>query len=260
MGKYSSKLLVSFTVKAIMTGVFLSSIGVAQADSLKAQVNASGTASNDANISVTFNPPEGNAPYQTRGGASRGEVACTENTSEAKQQFIPLTPTSSYGLTVAEHPVFFAYVPSTSAQTAFFSLSDEQGEVYYQTTLPIPTTGGLVEVTLPDTLPPLEVGKPYQWGMAILCSGRLRPDSPFISSWVKRIESSADFANQLQAASPLEQAALYGTHGIWYDMLATLAELRKAQPTDPTLSTNWEQLLHSVGLDTVASTSVFAQP
>lgn len=256
IGKHSPKLLATLTIKTVITGVLLSSIGIAQADSLVAQSNPS----SDANISVTFTPPGGDAPYQTRGGASRGDVACTQNTSDTEQKFTPLTPTSSYGLTFSEHPVFFAYIPPTSAQAAFFSLTDEQGEVYYQTTMPIPTTGGLVEVAIPDTSPPLEVGKSYQWGMAILCSGRLRPDSPFISSWVKRTELSVDLANRLNAASPLEQAALYGGHGIWYDTLAKLVELRTEQPTDPTLSANWDRLLHSVGLDAVAATPVFVQP
>lgn len=260
IGNHFPKFLAVLAAKTIVVGTLLSSTGVAQANLSRAPIRMSQATYEDPDVSVTFNPPGGGAPHETRGGASRGDVACTENTSSVARQFMPLTPTSSYGLTSSGHPVLFAYVPPTSAPAAFFSLSDEHGEVYYQTTISIPKDGGLVQVAIPDTLPPLEVGKPYQWGMAILCSGRLRPDSPFISSWIERTELGPDVTNQLSKASPLEQAALYGTQGIWYDTIATLVSLRESQPNDPAILANWERLLQSVGLDAVASAPVSTQP
>jgi hypothetical protein len=208
--------------------------------------------------SVTFNPPRGGAPRQTIGGASRGDVACSPGTaSQQEQPFTALIPTSNYGLTLSHHPTFLAYIPPTSAQTAFFTLKDESGQVQYQSTFPIPTNGGIVRFTLPTTTPGLEAGKLYQWGMAILCTGRLRPDSPFISSWIKRTQPSTNLTNQLAIASPLNRAAAYGANGIWYDTLATLAELRTQKPDNSTLTSIWQKLLESAELGRVAQAPLF---
>ena len=208
---------------------------------------------------VTFNPPRGGAPQQTRGGASRGEV-CTASTAsptasltEAESQLVALVPQSDYVLTLKAHPTFFVYIPPTSAKQAFFSLKNEARQVTYQTTLPIATTGGILRIDLPDTAPELQVGQSYQWGIALLCSGKLRPDSPYINSWVKRSQPSGAVTVDADAAPSLERVASYGNSGIWYDTLSTLADLRQQQPNDAELTTTWQNLLNSVELNSVSS-------
>jgi len=237
-------------ITLILTGLFL-------AVGFKERIAMPAFAMSAANIikeDVTFNPPRGGAPSQTRGGASRGDIACSRDaTSRQEQQFVALTPTSNYGLTLADRPTFLAYIPPTTAHEAFFVLKGEDGQVYYQNTLPIPSEGGVMRLPLPEAAPSLEVGKSYQWGMAILCSGRLRPDSPFISSWIQRTALDAALVNRLNTVSPIERAALYGANGIWYDALATLADLRMQQPENTTFSSTWETLLNSVELNRVAT-------
>jgi hypothetical protein len=203
-----------------------------------------------AGSAVTFNPPRGGAPQQTRGGASRGEV-CVQSPTEIAPQLVALIPPSDQILTLKAHPTFFVYVPPTSAQAAFFSLRNETGQVTYQTTLPIVATGGILRVDLPDTAPALEVGQSYQWGIALLCSGKLRPDSPFVNSWVQRSQPSGEMV--ADTAPSLERAALYGSSGIWYDTLSTLADLQQQQPNNAELTTIWQNLLNSVQLNSVSS-------
>jgi len=203
--------------------------------------------------SVPFNPPKGGAPGG-RGGASRGDAVCSTNPAEFTQRFMPLTPVnSSYGLTVAQRPTLFAYIPPSSARKAFFSLKDENGRMHYQTTLPIAGSGGFLRINLPESVPPLVVGKRYHWGVAVLCAGKLKPDSPFVSSWVQRIEPSPKLAEQISKTAAMEQASLYGTHGIWYDMLTILVDARQQQPNNPALRSDWTNLLSSVGLGAIAS-------
>jgi len=212
-----------------------------------------------AGTPVTFNPPRGGAPQQTRGGASRGEV-CGQPQADTASQLVALTPPSGYGLTLKAHPTFFVYIPPTSTKEAFFSLRDESGQVAYQATLPIAAAGGVMRIDVPDTAPALEVGKSYQWGIALLCSGRLRPDSPFITSWIQRSQPSGEVAHAVDAAPSLEQAALYGSSGIWYDALSTLADLRQQQPHDAALTTVWQNLLNSVELNSVSSALFSSAP
>ena len=59
--------------------------------------------------------------------------------------------------------------------------------------------------------------------------------------------------SQLKNATPRQRVTLYATNGFWHDALTTLAELRSANPGDATLSRDWVSLLHSVGLDAIAT-------
>ena len=203
---------------------------------------------------VTFVPPQRSAPRETRGGASRGEVCASNSMPHSLQSLKLLVPTqSSYGLTSSDRPTFFAYVPATSARKLFFSLKDETGEVHYQTNISITGKGEVVSFTLPETTSALEMGREYEWGIALLCSGKLRPDSPFASGWVQKVALPASLRNQLTTVAPLDRAALYGKSGIWYDALATLARLRQEQPTNSTLESNWKEFLSSAGLEAIAT-------
>ena len=162
-------------------------------------------------------------------------------------------PTSNHGLTTVERPTFLDYVPQTSAQKAFFSLKDKDENYYYQTTLPIPETPGIVSFKLPADAPALEIGKSYQWSFVTICGERLAVDDPRVEGHIQRIELNTQLSSQLKNLSPLERAALYGSDGIWYETVATLAQLRQSQPNDLTLAATWENLLKSVGLEAIAT-------
>lgn len=201
---------------------------------------------------VPFNPPSGGAP-KGRGGASRGDTTCSTDPETFLQRFMTLTPLdSNYGLTASHRPTLFAYIPPTAAQKAFFTLKEENGRVHYQTIVSIPSKGSILRIDLPQSMPPLKLGQRYQWGIALLCKGKLRPDSPFVSSWVQRVEPPVKLAGKTSQLATMEQAALYGANGIWYDMLATLAELKRQQPNNSALHSKWSELLSAAGLGAIA--------
>jgi hypothetical protein len=181
-------------------------------------------------------------------------MSCAANPAEFTRRFMPLAPKdSNYGLTVAQRPTLFAYVPPSSAQKLFFLIKDEKGKVHYQTTLPVAKNGGIMRFQVPASAPPLSVDKRYEWSVAVLCSRRIKPDSPFVSSWIQRVAPSANLTSQLGRTASIEQATVYGKHGIWYETLLTLAEIRQKQPNNPQLSSEWTGLLSSVGLGEIAS-------
>ncbi len=201
---------------------------------------------------VTFDPPAEDMPRRTTGGASRTISQCVNQLEDGDIPFSALLPASTQGLTAASHPTILAYLPETDAQKVFFSWREENNQDHYQTILPITQRGGIISLNLPENAPPLEVGKNYQWAIAIMCDDRLQPDSPMVQGQVQRVELASAIESRLDNDISLNNAALYGETGLWYEMLATLAQLKTAQPNNQNLALNWSNLLSSVGLAEVA--------
>ncbi|MGI0485911.1 DUF928 domain-containing protein [Pantanalinema rosaneae CENA516] len=205
---------------------------------------------------VQFQPPGGGAPTGTRGGASRGDRVCLRQTSGQQPIVQALAPIdSNYGLTVAERPQFFAYIPATTAQKALFVLKDDRGQTLHQQIIPIVGSGRVVLLNVAERLPALQVGKPYEWGIVILCTGRLQIDSPFTSAWIQRISPPADVLPYLGQPPSLQQVAAFGQQGIWYDMVSTLAQLQHQQQYT-SIAATWSQLLQSVGLGDISTVPI----
>lgn len=202
-----------------------------------------------AKAEVPFKSIGGGAPTG-RGGASRGDTTCSDNPAEFARRFIPLTPANAGdGVTLAERPTLFAYIPPSSASKVFFNLRDEQGQVHYQTILPLAKGGGIMRFELPASTPPLTIGKRYQWGVALLCTGKLRPDSPFISSWIQRVAPSSNDAGKTR----LRERDTPATNAIWYDRLTALANIRQQKQQDSKSFAEWQKFLSTAGFAEIAS-------
>jgi len=218
-----------------------------------------------------FPAPSEIAPGSRTGEASRSRGVCppvttpltalmpvTKGTSSGQSaSTTPTTSESVYGLTVAERPTFWFYVPYplTSSRPLEFVLQDEKGNEVYQTQFTESgTVPGVVGLQLPPTVDPLEVGKRYQWFFLIYCN----PDQPtFVEGWVERVELNSTLKNQLdQATTPQQKADLYAQAGIWYEAVTTLAELRRQKPNDQALNAQWLELLQSVDLEAIATEPV----
>jgi hypothetical protein len=218
-------------------------------------------ASNETSLSVVTvvvrfkppNPPRDPTPTNTVGGGTRSGGACPQDTTALAPSVTPLMPATRQGLTLAAHPTFFVYVPQTSAQKALFVLKDDNEDYYYQKTVSIPRTAGIVSFKLPADAPAIQIGKSYQWSFVMICGESVRPDSPMVNGRIERIAANPGLSSQLNTLLPLERAALYGKDGIWYDTLTILAELKRSQPNDVTLVANWQGLLTSVGLEAIAT-------
>ncbi|WP_323374605.1 DUF928 domain-containing protein [Nostoc commune] len=69
---------------------------------------------------------------------------------------------------------------------------------------------------------------------------------------MQRIELNPATVKELQTTEPRKRYAIYAQKGIWYEALATLAELRQKNPEDAALKAEWQNLLGSISLDDVA--------
>ncbi|MBD1880824.1 MULTISPECIES: DUF928 domain-containing protein [unclassified Coleofasciculus] len=200
---------------------------------------------------LRFRLPRVGAPKTREPGASRGSSSCAAQ----GKSLMALLPSTNVGLTVAARPTLFVAVPKTSAQDAEFILYDGETsqQVIYETTLPIPSTGGVVSVSLPQKdAPSLVAGKKYRWSLSMICDAEDRGADISVEGWIQRVQPNVALRNDLKKAAPRDRPAIYAEAGMWLDTLSSLADLRNANPSDFTLETDWKDLLKLVNLGTVA--------
>ena len=110
---------------------------------------------------------------------------------------------------------------------------------------------------LPETLPELSHNKQYSWHMMLLCEDLIGPDAPVISGGVKRVSLDSSVVGVESLPLP-EQAEVYSELGLWYDLIATLTQMQSENPEDVQTQKTWEELLRSVGLDSLFDESLQA--
>lgn len=203
------------------------------------------------NAALSFNappPPDDiNAPSNRTAGGKRG----CENLDKQLTALVPVygSPDSEIvlGLTTAERPTFWFYVPYLPKVSAEFVLQDDAEQTVYQTPISLSGTPGIVSLSLPATSPLLETGKLYHWYFNIYC----QPQQPpiFVDGWIKREFLSFALKSQLEQATSRQRIALFAAQGIWYDALTASATLQYVNPKP----TDWAVLLKAVGLENLAS-------
>ncbi|MEP0884037.1 DUF928 domain-containing protein [Trichocoleus sp. ST-U3] len=208
---------------------------------------------NQRQINAQLPPPPPNNPDETTGGGTRDGGRCPQDAITSEPPLTALSPVTEPGLTVAERPTFLAYVPQTTAQTAEFSLFDQNNQGVYQTTFALTNTSGIVSFSLPPNAPPLEIGKDYTWSFAMICDPKKRLQDQFVRGRIRRTELDSTMMNQIEKAAPKERASLYRSADVWYEAVFTLFELQRSQPNDSSMTVAWKELLNSGGLHSIAT-------
>jgi len=193
-----------------------------------------------------FVPPAAGLPNNREGGAARGAIC-----PAGHHRLTALLPATGLGLTASGRPSLFFYLPPTEGRSIEFSLWDSRGAELYQSTTKI-NTSGIVRLDLPSNAPELVVGQTYQWHLALICDPKDRSADMYVQGWVQRVALTDTLREQLQRTPRSEHPYLYASAGLWHETLATLAELRQAQPNNPDFRSDWMLLLQLEGLDKVA--------
>jgi Domain of Unknown Function (DUF928) len=195
-------------------------------------------------------PPRKDAPRSgTAGGGSRPAIACAGATKGATTKTLTaLSPGKHVGLSHKERPVFFVYLPKTSAQEAEFSLFDAKMNGIYQTNMSVANTEGVIAIQLPSA-PSLAKNQPYYWSFALTCNPDDRTEDLVVGGWVEHTQLTASLQEQLLSSTAVERISLYAKNGYWYDAVATIIELQHTQPKNSQLAQTWNELLTSVGLN-----------
>jgi hypothetical protein len=164
--------------------------------------------------------------------------------------------------TVTALPDFFVKIPEISSDSDYnhqaeFLLIDENENIIYETMLALPEQAGIVGLTVAKddpNFPELEVDKLYYWEVTVVCNPLDWQNNPKAGSWVQRAEVSPELATEIQQASPQDIPALYAEAQAWYDTVAGLIWLYQENPSDATVVQNLEDLLRSVGQETISDT------
>ncbi len=199
---------------------------------------------------LRFKVPNISSSGNLEGGFARGKCMAD---GEKKIQMRALLPNSNIGLTTAGKPTFFFQISPTSVQEGKFNLLNAKGDtIIYEKTFPLKQTGGIMSFTLPADADALEVGKEYRWELVVNCDPEDQVGNPRVKGSIKRVQPDAKLSSDITKAPLRDRAVLYADAGYWYDSLKTLADLRLANPNDPTLVSDWKDLLDSAGLNSVA--------
>ena len=180
-------------------------------------------------------------------------IALVPVTQQAVNQ-VPDSTSSQNGLgvTVAEYPVFWFYIPQLPANMGYaeFMVQDENKNNFLdqRVRIQLPGKPGIIGFRLPSTKP-LDIGKEYLWSFSIVCNPQRPSENPFVYGWVQRIPLTSSLTQQLEAAKDdRKRLEIYASNGIWHETLTLLAKLRCDNPNDLQLSNEWSKLLQDIGL------------
>jgi hypothetical protein len=198
----------------------------------------------------TFQPPEDGVPGRREGGGTRGLECPTATTA-----LTALIPQSTMGQTISAKPTFFYYLPIALDKTVQFELADQRDKTLYKKSFRMVTSrAGVVSVSLDsdDNSPTLEVGKNYQWYFTIKCNPKNTRDDVLVSGWINRTALAPTVQTELDRSPDLTKLSIFAQQRLWYEYLATLAQLRIESPSDASLAIEWSAVLNSVELGKIA--------
>lgn len=156
----------------------------------------------------------------TRGGS------CSNTVTDSALAFSGLGPRATVGLTTSVHPEFVWYVTELEATSPLMFrllVLDDAGQPRVVDSANFLAEPGFMHYQLPDTVPPLDVGKDYLWQVIIRCPGS---SSSFLASTLPLqvvTPTPALTAALTAATTDVQRAKAYGEAGIWYNALALVS-------------------------------------
>ncbi|NET58695.1 MAG: DUF928 domain-containing protein [Symploca sp. SIO2E6] len=214
--------------------------------------------------SSEYEPPEDiGRPRRIKDAATRSLNGSCDNNDKP---LTALLPQNQLGITVAEYPTLFVYLPAFGTEALSmpveFVLEDIDGKEVYKANFPTNGISGIVAFGLPSKagLSPLQVGQDYHWRFTVICNENDRSQDIFVGGVVRRVELESELKERLMVVSPEEQVELYAEAGIWQDAVSTLVQLRRDNPTDLQLAADWEKLLNAVELGDIAQEPIEPMP
>jgi hypothetical protein len=244
------------------------SLGIALTPHLSAPVQAQSQAPRPLRRSAIqwkpgeYRPPSGiGVPSRREGGGTRGcnvTLGDPDNPNSQPKELIALLPENGFGRTVDAHPTFLAYIPASNAPQLEFQLLDEAQNLIYETILPLSGRAGIVSVTIPDSvaISPLAVDEYYSFSFSLVCATEDdlfdRSGDIVVGGVMQRVAASEALNRELAQAPPSRHPEIYARESLWFDALASLAQLRQETPNNPSLLTDWMALLEAVGLGEIA--------
>ena len=195
-------------------------------------------------------PPDTATPSgNTTPGTTRPEASCPKT----PKPLTALVANQGQDFTLAEYPTFLVYVPYTAREISwmeFLLLNETQTKTIYQTSINLEDQPGIIQIQLsPATSKALETNTNYSWRFNLDCEPdqTIAPDL-VLQGWIRRVPANTKIASQLQS-NQSQKYLIYRNHSIWYDALASLAQLHFAAPEDEQLAEAWTDTLKLLKFD-----------
>jgi hypothetical protein len=186
-------------------------------------------------------PDTGTPDGQQTPAGTRGET-CKQIDKQTDKPFTALVPENGKGLTTAEHPIFWFYIPDApdDIHSIEFSVHDQDEKTtLYRTSLQLTKTPGVIGLPLPPSPHySLKLNESYHWRLIINCDQKETSKDPIVlelEGWVTRVQQSPN---------------------LWHDELTNLAKRYLSEPENPEVKRAWVELLKSVGLEGMAQEPV----
>ena len=190
-----------------MLGVFLSAImgSPAHSPTILAQIVS------PTSIQQVYQPPPGKPRRQyRRAGGSRG---CHHKVTKA---ITLVVPEDHIPLTLSEHPTFWLYSSQELSLPIRFTLLEPGQKPIYSQEFTL-NKSGLIALTLPETVPPLEVGQEYRWSVSIICNRQKPSQNAIAQAWIERVSVPQP---KVEEKEELACNLAYARAGLWYDALS----------------------------------------
>lgn len=201
---------------------------------------------------LRFKLPDRGVPGARIGGATRGGDKSTVVTA--------IIPPEKLALTIDESPIIFVYVPENNAVNATIKVVNEEGKELYQSKFTPPNQAGVLRVKLPANIN-LEEKKLYKWEIQLISEDN-NPLTAFklrTTGWLEKVSLPEDMTQDINAEDTWQKLNTLAEAGIWYDTLEELALLRSKNPEDTQIKGEWVDLLNTVGLDSIAQSTIFPE-
>lgn len=149
-----------------------------------------------------------------------------------------LSPVSKKVITTAAYPTFLFFVPTTTARQVQFSIRDRDRNSIYRQTFSLSGQSGILRVMLPNeaNIKKLDGGQIYKWEFNIICDPDNRGIDDFVVGELQKVTLP-------DAKSPSQLNLWERYRAFEYDALMVLDLLRRTNPRDQLIQSEWESWL-----------------
>lgn len=155
-----------------------------------------------------------------------------------------LSPVSKKVITTDAYPTFLFFVPTTTARQVQFVIKDRDRKSVYRQTFALSGQAGILRVVLPTetNIKELAMGQSYKWEFSIICDPENRRNDDFAVGELQRVAL-------VDAKAPSKLALWERYRAFEYDALMVLDLLRRTNPRDRLIQSEWESWLvrHKLG-------------
>ncbi|NJK37692.1 MAG: DUF928 domain-containing protein [Oscillatoriales cyanobacterium RM2_1_1] len=205
-------------------------------------------------------------PGDRNGGGSRGPCPIDPRALYA------LTPEDGRGLTMSDSPSFWFRVPYQSGEydALKFQLkriwnNGKREDLVYEKMIPaaeVPV--GIISVALPVTASLQLEPTYYEWSLAAYCNdsndANAEPtEAAVVFGSIVKVKPTPELQQALKTApTDRDRVRIYAENGLWYDSLTLLGNLNRNSLNQPELLGDWQALLQSVKLGSIATEPLVA--